>query len=66
MAKPHKCPVCDGEGQVIPAPPKTCPACDGTGIVWESRRIKARQEWPLQKSSEPLRVHPDLDRMILG
>ena len=65
MAKPHKCPVCDGEGQVIPSPPKTCHACGGTGIVWETFRTKAKQG-SRQKSPEPLRVHPDLDRMILG
>lgn len=46
MAKPHKCPVCDGAGRfVIPEhpwhtttggpTPKTCHGCGGTGVVWE-------------------------------
>jgi DnaJ-class molecular chaperone len=39
--KPHKCPVCDGNGKK-PNPHATgendllpCHACDGKGIVWE-------------------------------
>ncbi len=46
--KPHKCPVCDGQG-IVSKPPDiagdvrtwtstdtthTCHACKGTGIVW--------------------------------
>jgi len=31
--KPHKCPVCDGEGTNILAS-STCIACDDMGIVW--------------------------------
>lgn len=48
--RPHKCPVCDGQGKVNRPPyvagdqetwpatgigPYPCRACDGTGIVWE-------------------------------
>lgn len=41
---PHKCPVCNGAGQVWPINdfkttsipgPTPCRACGGTGIVWE-------------------------------
>jgi RecJ-like exonuclease len=49
MKKPHKCPVCDGTGQIskpviIPENEEwegacqgiySCSACQGTGIVWE-------------------------------
>lgn len=48
--KPHKCPVCNGQGLVSKPPyiagdqmqwistntgPYPCHACGGTGIVWE-------------------------------
>lgn len=37
---PHKCPVCDGEGQRLVSPGtqnikyENCRACHGTGVVW--------------------------------
>lgn len=39
MSTPHKCPVCDGSGQV-PSQGSTathvnCGACNGAGIVWD-------------------------------
>ena len=34
--KPHRCPVCDGEGKVSLDPNgPPCPACHGTCVVWE-------------------------------
>lgn len=44
MAKPHKCPVCEGTGKWESTLPRTellpiiCHACSGTGIVWEPER----------------------------
>lgn len=32
--KPHRCPVCDGFGELILVEKNTCHACEGTGIVW--------------------------------
>ena len=47
--KPHRCPVCNGQGEQSRPPevagdvdswastntkPYTCQACDGTGVVW--------------------------------
>ena len=37
---PHKCPVCDGEGEVLRNDPftneikKTCPVCQGACVLW--------------------------------
>ena len=43
MRRPHKCPVCEGDGKRWPnfekkranKTPPVCPACSGTGMVWD-------------------------------
>lgn len=56
MAKPHKCPVCEGEGTltvhnpsrqisgctILHLTPTKCRACKGTGIVWENEEQEAQ------------------------
>lgn len=43
--KPHKCPVCEGQGRIFVSDPskqgvfvldkwQDCPPCEGKGIVW--------------------------------
>ena len=48
MGVPHKCPKCDGYGQLLYDPnnpfgqgttvagPWFCPACTGTGVIWST------------------------------
>ena len=38
MTAPHKCPVCEGKGQVVDPRIRdeiVCQTCKGKGIVWE-------------------------------
>jgi DnaJ-class molecular chaperone len=49
MSVPHKCPVCNGEGDVLDAmdntssnPRKVCPACNGVCVLWYEDRLEKR------------------------
>ena len=60
MSKPHKCPVCDGQG-IVSRPPNVagdratwaasdtcyypCRACSGTGIIWEHEAVSIPSAW---------------------
>lgn len=58
MSTPHKCPVCEGSGQIQIAPVTTdagtraCHACDGKGIVW-SPDVTWEREAPWVAPSVP-------------
>ena len=47
---PHKCPVCNGTGEIVcgyfgtAAAVESCRACVGTGIVWEKTEYKVPKE----------------------
>lgn len=62
MAKPHKCPVCDGwgvrkvfeqEGTSCVTKEITCNACHGTGVVWEYEPIIIPSIWEPRKTDDP-------------
>jgi len=61
MSIPHKCPVCEGTGEVVrnrpveaTAPmPQTCNACSGTGVVWEVQKAAFPWEWHYPYTSQP-------------
>lgn len=42
MAKPHRCPLCEGAGKG--KDDVTCHACNGHGIVWEDGSRSGPQE----------------------
>ncbi len=46
MSTPHKCPVCDGSGQVpsqfTTSTQANCSACNGSGIVWDTPEPSVR------------------------
>jgi len=57
MSKPHKCPVCEGGGQMQTLLNSTnhqdCHACKGTGIVWEPEPKSVDASKPVEFKGDP-------------